>query len=317
MRACRFHQRMVVQLDCSCRISIFGKVPNGPGDSALWKRISAASGSHLAITIMVTPGESSDVRVTETAAQPVRRLEWQLAQVREIVVETYRVKSLVLHVANWQGHLSGQHVDIRLTAEDGYQAQRSYSIASPPEDELLTLTVERVDNGEVSPYLVDDLRPGDQFELRGPIGGYFVWTAAMGGPLCLIAGGSGVVPLMAMLRHRDRRKIRAPASLLYSSRSLDDVIYRAELDAMAHCDSHLRVVNMLTRKQPAGWMDRRGRIDKALLAETCFPPQQSPKIFVCGSTPFVEDVSTFLVELGHDPLTIKTERFGPSGGQAS
>jgi len=266
---------------------------------------------------MVTPGESSDVRVTETAAQPVRRLEWQLAQVREIVVETYRVKSLVLHVANWQGHLSGQHVDIRLTAEDGYQAQRSYSIASPPEDELLTLTVERVDNGEVSPYLVDDLRPGDQFELRGPIGGYFVWTAAMGGPLCLIAGGSGVVPLMAMLRHRDRRKIRAPASLLYSSRSLDDVIYRAELDAMAHCNSHLRVVNMLTRKQPAGWMDRRGRIDKAVLAETCFPPQQSPKIFVCGSTPFVEDVSTFLVELGHDPLTIKTERFGPSGGQAS
>jgi ferredoxin-NADP reductase len=182
---------------------------------------------------------------------------------------------------------------------------------------MLTLTVERVDNGEVSPYLVDDLRPGDQFELRGPIGGYFVWTAAMGGPLCLIAGGSGVVPLMAMLRHRDRRKIRAPASLLYSSRSLDDVIYRAELDAMAHCDSHLRVVNMLTRKQPAGWMDRRGRIDKALLAETCFPPQQSPKIFVCGSTPFVEDVSTFLVELGHDPLTIKAERFGPSGGQAS
>ena len=142
---------------------------------------------------------------TETAAQPVRRLEWQLAQVREIVVETYRVRSLLLHVANWRGHLSGQHLDIRLAAEDGYQAQRSYSIASPPEDELLTLTVERVDNGEVSPYLVDDLHVGDQFDLRGPIGGYFVWTAAMGGPLCLIAGGSGVVPLMAMLRHRERR----------------------------------------------------------------------------------------------------------------
>jgi len=156
---------------------------------------------------------------TETAAQPVRRLEWQLAQVREIVVETYRVKSLLLHVANWRGHLSGQHLDIRLTAEDGYQAQRSYSIASPPEDELLTLTVERVDNGEVSPYLVDDLHVGDQFDLRGPIGGYFVWTAAMGGPLCLIAGGSGVVPLMAMLRHRERRDGHAPALLLCSSRS--------------------------------------------------------------------------------------------------
>ncbi len=239
--------------------------------------------------------------VTEAAARPVRRLQWQLAQVREIVVETYRVKSLLLHVANWQGHLSGQHVDIRLTAEDGYQAQRSYSIASPPEDQLLTLTVERVDNGEVSPYLVDDLRVGDP---------------AMGGPLSLIAGGSGVVPLMAMLRHRDRQNIGVATSLLYSSRSLEDVIYRAELDAMARCDPHLRVVNTLTRKQPDGWMGRRGRIDKALLAEECFPPERSPKIFVCGSTPFVEDVSRFLVELGYDPLTIKTERFGPSGGQA-
>ena len=155
---------------------------------------------------------------------------------REIVVDTYRVKSLLLHVANWHGHLPGQHVDIRLTAEDGYQAQRSYSIASPPNDELLTLTVERVDNGEVSPYLVGDLRVGDQFELRGPIGGYFVWTAALRGPLCLIAGGSGVVPLMAMLRHRDRRKIRAPASLLYSSRSLED----SHLSSGARCNGVLR-----------------------------------------------------------------------------
>src|SRR5689334_17071311 len=135
---------------------------------------------------------------TETAAGPVRRLLWRLVQVREVIIETYRVKSLMLHVTNWQGHLPGQHVDIRLTAEDGYQAQRSYSIASPPDDELLTLTVERVENGEVSPYLVDDLRPGDQLELRGPIGGYFVWTTAMHRPLCLIAGGSGIVPLMSM-----------------------------------------------------------------------------------------------------------------------
>ena len=249
----------------------------------------------------------------ETAAVPVRRLEWQLAEVREIVVETSRVKSIMLHVTSWQGHRPGQHLDIRLTAENGYQAQRSYSIASPPEDELLTLTVEEIANGEVSPYLVDDLRAGDQFELRGPIGGYFVWTAAIGGPLYLIAGGSGIVPLMAMLRHRERRNSRAPALLLYSSRSLEDVIYREELDAMARRDPDLRVVNTLTRNQPDGWRGPRRRIDKALLAEACFPPEQKPKIFVCGSTPLVEDVSRFLVELGHDPLTIKTERFGPSG----
>src|SRR5262249_21053193 len=266
MRACRLHQRMVARLGCSCRISIFGRVPNGSGGSALWKRISAASGSHWATIIMATPGKSSDMTVTETAARPVRRLEWQLAQVREIVVETYRVRSLVLNVADWQGHLPGQHVDIRLTAEDGYQAQRSYSIASPPEDELLALTVERVDDGEVSPYLVDDLRVGDQFELRGPIGGYFVWTVATRGPLWLIAGGSGIAPLMAMLRHRARRKVRAAALLLYSSRSLEDVIYREELDMMARGDPDLRVVNTLTRKQPEKWKGHRGRIDKVLLA---------------------------------------------------
>jgi ferredoxin-NADP reductase len=249
----------------------------------------------------------------ETAAVPVRRLEWQLAEVREIVVETSRVKSIILHVTSWRGHRPGQHLDIRLTAENGYQAQRSYSIASPPEEELLTLTVEKIANGEVSPYLVGDLRSGDQFELRGPVGGYFVWTAAMGGPLQLIAGGSGIVPLMAMLRHRERRNSRAPALLLYSSRSLEDVIYREELDAMTRRDPDLRVVNTLTRNQPDGWRGPRRRIDKALLGEECFPPEQKPKIFVCGSTPLVEDVSRFLVELGHDPFTIKTERFGPSG----
>jgi ferredoxin-NADP reductase len=250
----------------------------------------------------------------ETAVVPARRLWWQPAEVRQIVAETYRVTSLLLHVTSWQGHLPGQHVDIRLTAENGYQAQRSYSIASPPEDELLTLTVERVDDGEVSPYLVGDLRTGDQFQLRGPIGGYFVWTVASRGPLWLIAGGSGVAPLMAMLRHRARRKVRAAALLLYSSRSLEDVIYREELDAMARADPDLRVVNTLTRKQPEGWMGHRGRIGKALLAEAGFPPDQKPKIFVCGPTPFVENVSRLLVERGHDPLTIKTERFGPSGG---
>jgi ferredoxin-NADP reductase len=253
------------------------------------------------------------IETAATAAAPARRLAWQLVRVRAIVIETYRVKSLMLDVTSWQGHLPGQHVDIRLTAEDGYQAQRSYSIASPPEDELIALTVERVEDGEVSSYLVDDLRVGDQFELRGPIGGYFVWTVATRGPLWLIAGGSGIAPLMAMLRHRARRKLRAPAVLLYSSRSLEDVIYREELDMLTRGDPHLRVVNTLTRKLPKIWMGHRGRIDKALLAEVGFPPAQNPKIYVCGSTPFVEDVSRFLVELGHDPLTVKTERFGPSG----
>jgi ferredoxin-NADP reductase len=251
--------------------------------------------------------------MTGIEAASARRLEWQRALVREIVVETPRVKSLLLHVTDWRGHRPGQHVDIRLTGEDGYQAQRSYSIASPPEDELLALTVERVENGEVSPYLVDELRIGDQFELRGPIGGHFVWTVAMDGPLYLVAGGSGVAPLMAMLRHRDRRNGRAPASLLYSSRSLEDVIYRAEIDAMARRDPHLRVIDTLTRKQPQGWTGPRRRIDEALLAETCFPAEQNPKIFVCGSTPLVEDVSRLLVQLGHQPLSIKTERFGPTG----
>ena len=194
------------------------------------------------------------------------------------------------------------------------QAQRSYSIASPAEDELVALTVERVENGEVSPYLVDELRDGDQFELRGPIGGYFVWTVAMGGPLCLIAAGSGIAPLMAMLRQRDRQSARVPAVLLYSSRSVEDVIYRNELDAMARRDPDLRVVGALTRKQPEGWTGYRRRIDKPMLADACFPPERTPKIYVCGPTPFVEDVSSFLVELGHDAATIKTERFGPTGG---
>lgn len=243
-----------------------------------------------------------------------RRLDWQPAHVRKILVETPRVKSLVLDVTDWRGHLPGQHVDIRLTAEDGYQAQRSFSIASPPEDELITLTVERVEDGEVSPYLVDELRPGDTFELRGPIGRYFVWTVATKGPLCLIAGGSGVVPFMAMLRHRCKRSYRGPASLLYSSRSLDEIIYREELEAMAKRHSELRIIHTLTRRQPTGWSGYSRRIDKSLLAATCFPPAENPEIFVCGPTSLVENVAKALVELGHNPLKIKTERFGPTGG---
>jgi len=247
---------------------------------------------------------------------PARRLEWRRATVRQVVVETSRVKSLLLDVAGWPGHLPGQHVDLRLTGEDGYQAQRSYSIASPAEDKWVTLTVERVENGEVSPYLVDEIRDGDQFELRGPIGGYFAWAVAMGGPLCLIAAGSGIAPLMAMLRHRDRQSASVPSVLLYSARSAEDVIYGKELDAMARQDRDLRVVGALTRKQPDGWTGYRRRVDKPMIADTCFLPDRTPKIYVCGPTPFVEDVSSFLVELGHDASMIKTERFGPTGGPA-
>ena len=240
------------------------------------------------------------------------RLEWQLAEVRAVVDETPRVKSLLLHASGWRGHRPGQHVDIRLTAEGGYQAQRSYSIASPSEEPLLSLTVERVLGGEVSSYLVDEIRTGDRFELRGPIGGHFVWVAEMGGPLNLIAGGSGVAPLMAMLRHRIRTR-RIPAVLLYSSRTIDDIIFSEELQSMALNDQALRVIHALTREQPRDWIGHRGRIDEALLAGACFPPDRKPRTYICGPTSFVEDISAHLVMLGHEPLSIRTERFGPSG----
>jgi ferredoxin-NADP reductase len=245
---------------------------------------------------------------------PAERLEWQLALVRDIVAETYRVKSLMLEPVKWTGHLPGQHVDIRLRAEDGYQAQRSYSIASPPEDKLLMVTVERVTDGEVSSYLLDELRVGDRLELRGPIARHFVWTSGSSGSLCLVAGGTGITPLMAMLRHRDRSSCRTPTVLIYSARSKADLVYREELDGMARKDTHLAVVYALTREKAKDWAGHRGRIDRALLAANGFPPAQSPAIYICGPTAFVESVSGFLVELGYDSLSIKTERFGPSGG---
>jgi ferredoxin-NADP reductase len=245
---------------------------------------------------------------------PPKRLEWQLAQVRDVMVETHRAKSLILQPASWPGHLPGQHVDIRLTAEDGYQAQRSYSIASAPEDELLALTVERVKDGEVSPYLLDELRVGDKLELRGPIGGHFVWTGAEREPVYLLAGGTGITPLMSMLRHRDRWPSRSPALLIYSARSWEDIVYRDELAAMMRRDSSFRVVYALTRQQPEDWTGHRGRINKSLLSANSFPPAHNPKIYVCGPTAFVETAAGLLVGLGFDPLSVKTERFGPSGG---
>jgi len=240
------------------------------------------------------------------------RLEWQPAEVREIVPETARVSSLVLDVPGWRGHLPGQHVSIRLTGEDGYQALRLYSIASPPETAHVVLTVERIDDGEVSPYLVGELRPGDKFELRGPIGGYFVWTIDAGGPLWLIGGGSGVAPLMAMLRHRALHNSRVPTRLLYSSRSEAEIIYRDELRKLAESDDSLRIIQTLTRERPANWTGATRRIDRAMLAEVGFAPQEKPQIYICGSNGLVESVSQHLIDLGHDPLAIRTERFGPT-----
>jgi len=212
----------------------------------------------------------------------------------------------------WPGHRAGQHVDIRLTAEDGYQAERSYSIASAPDGTRVELTVERLDDGEVSPYLADELRVDDTIELRGPIGGYFVWEPSQGGPLFLVAGGSGVVPLMAMIRVRTAAESNAQTRLLFSSRSWDDVIYREELERLH--DNKLSVLHTLTRAQPPGWTGYSRRVDEEMLAEVAPSPAEQPLVYICGPTPFVEAVAGTLVRLGHEPQRIKTERFGATGG---
>ena len=250
---------------------------------------------------------------TEFDISTRKRLTWRIAEVLKIIDETPRVKSLVLDVPGWPGHRPGQHVDVRLTAEDGYQAQRSYSIASAPESAHVTLTVELIEGGEVSPYLSSDVRPGDKFELRGPIGGYFVWTVAIGGPLFVVAGGSGIAPLMAMLRHRAALKSTIPALLLYSSRTFEDIIYREELDRLAGRNDGLTVVHTLTRRQPLGWTGGARRIDRSLLASVGLSAKARPKIFICGPTSLVELAAQSLLELGHERNLIKTERFGPTG----
>jgi ferredoxin-NADP reductase len=228
----------------------------------------------------------------------------------ELIDETEATRSVVLDLPQWVGHRAGQHVDVRLTAPDGYQAERSYSIASAPEDPHVVLTVERIEDGEVSPYLAGELRPGDELELRGPIGGYFVWEEMLGGPLLLLAGGSGIVPLRAMLRHRAAVGSTVPTRLLYSARSWQDVIYGDEL--MHAVDVDVRFT--LTRAWPDGWSGYRGRINRDLLAEVAWPVTQKPLVYICGPTPFVETAASTLVELGHAPERIKTERFGPTGG---
>jgi ferredoxin-NADP reductase len=239
------------------------------------------------------------------------RLTWQLGRVVELIPETPRTKSIVLELPDWVGHRAGQHVDVRLTAEDGYQAQRSYSIASGPEDRTLVLTVERLADGEVSPYLVDELRAGDELELRGPIGGYFVWEASYGGPLLMVGGGSGVVPFRAMLRHWAAGDRATMPRLLYSSRSLSDVIYRDELMQLARDGADIQIT--LTREWPQDWDGHSGRFDRAEIERLAWAPEEKPLSYVCGPNSFVESVAEALVAAGHPAGRIRTERFGPSG----
>ena len=228
---------------------------------------------------------------------------------RSVRPETPGAHTVVLDVPGWPGHLAGQHVDVRLTAEDGYQAQRSYSIASAPEDARLALTIERLDDGEVSPYLAGELRTGDEFEIRGPVGGHFTWRVQDGGPLLLVAGGSGVVPLMAMLRHRAAQGSEVDARLLLSARGVGDIFYRDELSAL----DGVRVSYTLTRERPPDWHGYDRRVDAEMLADVGPPASEDPRIFVCGPTAFVEQAAESLLSLGHDPGVIRTERFGPTG----
>jgi ferredoxin-NADP reductase len=242
------------------------------------------------------------------------RLEWRRASVLRHIDETPRVKSLVLDVPGWAGHRAGQHLDVRITAEDGYQTERSYSISSAPAEPQVTLTIERLGDGEVSPYLTDVLHPGDELEVRGPIGGWFTWRPEEGGPLLLVAGGSGIAPLMAMIRQRAAVRSPAPVCLLYSSRTYNEIIFREELDRSVAADEDLMVTYTLTHSQPPGWQGYIRRIDRAMLEAVAWAPEEHPMIFVCGPTPLVESVATLCVGLGYSPERIKTERFGPTGG---
>ena len=239
------------------------------------------------------------------------RLNWRAAEVVELTPETSQTKTITFDVPGWPGHRAGQHVDVRLTADDGYQAERSYSIASAPDGTRVELTVVRIGDGEVSPYLTGELQPGDQIELRGPVGGYFVWEPPDGGPLLLVAGGSGVAPLMAMIRLRAAASSDVDTRLLLSSRGWDDIIYRDELQRLN--GNGLTIAHTLTASQPPGWAGYARRVDAGMLAEVGPDPAERPRVYVCGPTPFVEAVSEALVYLGHQPQHIKTERFGPTG----
>jgi ferredoxin-NADP reductase len=237
-----------------------------------------------------------------------RRLTWRVATVVANVPVSETASRLSLDIPEWRGHLPGQHVDVRLTAEDGYQAQRSYSIASAPEHPSVDLVVQRVPDGEVSPYLTDIVRQGHQFELRGPIGGHFVWHTGLGGPVQLIAGGSGIAPFLAMLGHHAAEDSTVALHLLYSARTSAAVIDGDALDA--HARRGVGVTITLTRAPHMTGATRHGRVDAQLLADVVWPSAARPQIFVCGPTPFVESVANNLVALGHAATSIKTERFG-------
>jgi len=240
-------------------------------------------------------------------------LEWQVATVKAVRTETPEVKTLTLALPDWTAHRPGQHYDVRLTAADGYSTQRSYSIGSEPERTgEIDITVERIADGEVSPYLDDTVVVGDRFEVRGPIGGYFVWDKAIGGPLLLVAGGSGVVPLMAMLRHRAAAGVKDPARLLYSARSQEQIIYGQELETLARKDG-LTISYTLTRTRPAGWKGYTRRIDDAMLKEVSAPLGRDALAYVCGPTALVEVAADGLERVGLPAERIRTERFGPSG----
>jgi ferredoxin-NADP reductase len=235
---------------------------------------------------------------------------WEVATVTAVTSETPSVRTIGLGVPSWPGHRAGQHLDVRLTAEDGYSAERSYSIASASDDPV-AITVERLDDGEVSPYLTEDVGVGDQLEIRGPVGGYFVWETVDGGPLLLVAGGSGIVPLRAILRQREHSGSDVPVRLLYSARTRSELIYRDELDSY---HDGVEIIYSLTREQPAGWTGYARRVDQSLLAEAAWPAGKNPLAFVCGPTSFVETVASGLVALGYEPGRVKTERFGGIGG---
>jgi ferredoxin-NADP reductase len=241
-----------------------------------------------------------------------RRLTWSVAEVVGFSDESPRVRSIVLSAPGWPGHLAGQHIDLRLTAEDGYQAQRSYSIATPTDGDLLTITVELIEDGEVSPFLIETVAMGDQIEIRGPIGGYFVWEPAMGGPVQLIGGGTGVVPLMAMLRERTRRDSDIPFRYFSSARSHEDLLFQNDLERLGS-QNGVTVGHTLTRSHPQGWLGPTRRVDQEMLEEYAWPSMGRPLVYVCGPTGFVETTANSLVQIGHEPERIRTERFGPTG----
>jgi ferredoxin-NADP reductase len=253
---------------------------------------------------------TSDQRATEGAARA--SVVWRLATVTKLRVETAHAKTIVFDIPGWPHQVAGQHVDLRLTAEDGYQAERSYSIASAPEDDGVAITADRIPDGEVSPFLNDVLLVGDQIEVRGPFGGYFNWRAEDGGPLLLIAGGSGLVPLMAMIRHRQATESTAEVHLLLSARSVDDVLYQEELRALGVVDG-VTITQTFTRRPPPGWDGFARRVDREMLQAVGPALAAMPTVYICGPTAFVEHAAELLVGLGHPPERIRTERFGPTG----